>query len=410
MPTPATLVHIVPTVPPAFNGLSDYCFKLWQHWPAPRPDWHCLAADVPAGAGAAWPQARIESFECSKRGLLEALQSSRADCAVLHYVGYAYQKRGIPLWLPGALRAWKARGDGGRRGGRKRVCVMFHELYATGGSPRGSAFWLQPWARSIVAQLEQLADAWVVSNEETASRLIHGLGADARRGQLIPVGAAIEPVAPTDFARAWPLTTGRKMRVAVFGLPASRFKALDAHKNWLKLACERDWIESVALIGKAESAAENAASRALRAFVAPSDLALWRSHADLAPAQVSQLLANCDVALSRNLPVHLSKSTIYAAACLHDLVTLCPPASRAWAPSRLRGSSLDIPRVCNDDARPQNALANLRDADFIGDLRTRIERIAGAELNWANIANQWSEVVALTPSFPDDEGNLGSQS
>ena len=382
------LVHILPTVPPAFNGLADYCYKLWQHWPAPRPDWHCLAAHVPDGAHAAWPQVSIASFERSQRGLLGALQRSHAHCVVLHYVGYAYQKRGVPWWMPGALRAWKAQNGG-------RVCVMFHELYAMDDvSPRGSAFWLQPLARSIVAQLAQLADNWVVSNQESASRLVHQIGADARRGQLIPVGAAIEPVAPTDFGRPWPLASGRKLRVAVFGLPGSRTKALLAHRNWLKLAHENDCIESIALIGKAADDAQNAALRELQNFIAPSNASIWQSHADLAPAQISALLANCDAALSRNFPVHLSKSTIYAAACEHDLVTLCLPAPRVVEPSGLRGSSLDIPHLSNDDERPQSALDALRDAAFIGDLRARIERAARTELSWPHITRAWSEIVA----------------
>ena len=385
----ANLVHIVPTVPPAFNGLADYCYKLWQHWPAPRPDWQCLAAHIPPGAGAEWPQAHIAPFELSKRGLLSALQSSHADCVVLHYVGYAYQKRGIPLWMPGALRAWKAQSGG-------RLCVMFHELYATNVSPRGSAFWLEPLARSIVAQLAQIADAWVVSNEETASRLVHNIGADAQRGQMIAVGSAIEPVAPTNFARPWPLSRGQKLRVAVFGLPASRYRALLAHRNLLKLACQNDLIESISLIGKSEdNGAQNAQLCALQAQITLSNNSIWQAHFDLAPAPISALLARCNVALSRDFPVHLSKSTIYAAACLHDLVTLCLPAKPALFPaSRLRGSFADVPHLSNNDEDAQIALDTLRDSDAINDLRAQIERAAHDELNWHHVAGAWSEVVA----------------
>ncbi len=63
-----------------------------------------------------------------------------ATAAILHYVNYGYDPRGIPSWLPGRLR------------GIPRLITVFHELYAS-GSWRQSAFWLQPWQKRIARSL-----------------------------------------------------------------------------------------------------------------------------------------------------------------------------------------------------------------------------------------------------------------
>ena len=382
-----TLVHIVPTVPPAFNGLADYCFKLWQHWAAPRPAWHCLAARVPPGAQEAWPQAEISSFSPDKNGLLSALERAAPACVVLHYVGYAYQKRGIPLGLAPALRAWKARSGG-------RVCVMFHETYAS-GSPRSSAFWLTPIARNIAIELARLADSWVTSNEAAAAHLVHGIGADARRGRLIPVGSNVEPNAPIDYERPWPLAGGEKLRVAVFGLPHNRVAVLKAHRHLLRQLCQNGMVQTINLIGKSHDG-PSAELREIQEHIAPDGADLWRSFPDLAPAPLSDVLRNNDLSLSRNSPGHLTKSGSYAAACLHGLVTICAPDEPHSRPaSGLHGAEVAPPFRANDDARAAQTLEWLRDFEAVETLRAQVKTAARGRLSWPEIVREWQEVVAL---------------
>lgn len=381
-----TLVHIVPTVPPAFNGLADYSYKLWEHWPQPRPAWKCLSADVPAGANEVWPQAQIVPFELSKRGLLDGLERAAPDCVILHYVGYAYHKKGMPLWLPVALRDWKNRSG-------KRLCVMFHELYAL-GTPRQSAFWIQPWTKNIVVQLAQIADAWVTSNEDAAARLVHSMGVATARGCMIPVGSNIEPVASVNFEKPWPLASGDKLRIAIFGLPSTRLAALREHRNLLKLLCHNSLVQNISLIGKSEAMSEEL--RALQDYIARGNAGMWQDFPDLTPAQLSEVLARHDLAFSRNRPQLLTKSGSYAAACVHGLPTICQPSQANVLPfSGLGTIESPVPYLANEDDKPAEVLEFLQDLSAIDRLRQQVKRAALSNLSWAQIVKEWKEITAL---------------
>lgn len=381
-----TLIHIVSSVPPAPDGVSDYCYKLWQHWPQPRPHWVCVTPKQPEGAAAAWPAAELVPFALSKEGLLEALEKCPAGNVVLHYVGYAYQKRGMPWWLPGALRAWK------KRSGAK-IYVMFHELYAQ-GSPRGSAFWLQPLGHSIVVQLAQLADCWVTSNQDAAERLVFEMGVSARGGQFIPVGSAIEPETPVDFERPWPLGGDGKLGIAVFGLPRTRSDALSFHRELLRQLCERGLVREIALIGKSTASSQLDSLQQLQKQISPRSDKIWQTYSDLEHEEISAVLRQQDIALSRFHPEVLTKSTSYAASCVHGLITICLPSAQTKARNTgLSGSEMAVPHLASDDSQAQKTVEFLRDTAAVGELRTQIKRVALHDLSWSHIVDEWQKVT-----------------
>ena len=78
------------------------------------------------------------------------------DALLLHYVGYGYDRRGAPGWLPAALEARRRVAD------RPRIAAVFHEVAAF-GPPWRSSFWLAPLQRSIASRLLHLSDAAVTS-------------------------------------------------------------------------------------------------------------------------------------------------------------------------------------------------------------------------------------------------------
>lgn len=385
-----TLVHIVPTVPPAINGLADYCYKLWEHWPQPRPQWKCLAAQVPDGAHELWPEVQIAPFELSKNGLLRALEQAASRSVVLHYVGFAYQKKGVPLWLAPALSEWKHRNQGRDKA---RLCVIFHELYAR-GNPRQSAYWLQPWSKRIVAQLVQVADNWIATSEIAADHLVSDFAAASSCGHIVPVGANIEPAVTVDFQRPWPLIQGRKLSICVFGLPSTRAAALNAHSRLLKLLYEHDLVEEISLIGKSAAAIDDQMIREIQRQIAPDNL--WRTHYDLAPSQISILLLQHDLALSRDWPQLLTKSGSYAAACVHGLITVCQSAEPGMlrAPGRDSENALQMPYLINNDRNAPEALSFLQDAEFIRVLKTQIHETTRSRLSWESILRVWTKATA----------------
>jgi hypothetical protein len=82
----------------------------------------------------------------------------RACGVILHFSGYGYQKRGVPLWLARGLRIWR------RRAGRVPLLTIFHELYAS-GRPWQSAFWVSPLQKQIARSILNLSSAAITPTD-----------------------------------------------------------------------------------------------------------------------------------------------------------------------------------------------------------------------------------------------------
>src|SRR4051812_21978351 len=118
----SSVLHISPQLPPAFDGVGDYCAHLRQHWPDATTEWQFGALHGAEKTQAAWPGVPVHALQPDARELARVLAESRASIVVLHYVGYGYQPKGIPLWLPRGLAQWRAGGG--------HLVTMFHEMYA----------------------------------------------------------------------------------------------------------------------------------------------------------------------------------------------------------------------------------------------------------------------------------------
>jgi hypothetical protein len=100
--------------------------------------------------------------------LADIIQSLSAETnargVILHFSGYGYQKRGVPLWLVQGLRIWS------RRATRAPLLTIFHELYAT-GRPWQSAFWLCPLQKQIARSILKLSSAAITPTDFCRKRL-----------------------------------------------------------------------------------------------------------------------------------------------------------------------------------------------------------------------------------------------
>lgn len=85
------------------------------------------------------------------------------DMLLLHFSGYGFQKRGVPLWLVKKV--------GSLRKQFRSFGVVFHELFAY-GPPWGSAFWLNGIQKQIARELLALSDFWLTNREESARWLL----------------------------------------------------------------------------------------------------------------------------------------------------------------------------------------------------------------------------------------------
>lgn len=331
------MIHIVPSIPPSFNGLGDYCYQLWKHWPAPRPEWHVAAAVVPPGASEAWLEVHIHGFEHSAQGLFETLQQSKAETVVLHYVGYGYEKRGAPGWLPRALEDWKTKSGG-------KLVVMFHELYAT-GPPWKSEFWFCLPQKRIAGQLAKLADRWITSCPRYVRVLCEILGAEVSRGEMIPVGSNIEPIQAQDADRPWPPEISGKIKVAVFGMPLTRLRALRAHRNLLRTLFERNLVDEVLLIGKSDKA-ESVTSETRQLIDGLGKSSVFVDALDLTVEEISKQLLDCHIGLVQNSFEILYKSTAYSAFATHGVLPIIPAVCESHP-----GNYLE-----NDESKPDQTI------------------------------------------------------
>lgn len=373
------IVHIVPTVPPNFNGLADYCFKLSRNWPDATESWGFLTLQLPAGAKENWQQAHFTSFEPSQTSLKTALETLEIDTLILHYVNYAYHPKGAPTWLPAALAAWK------KRHPQARLVVMFHELWAT-GAPWRSCFWVLPTAKAIVASLAQTSDRWVTSCQTYFDKIV-AVGGASERGAMIPIATGIEPSVPTDFERVWPLARGEKLKIAVFGLAPTRNTALSMHGELLRTLCERNQVEKIRLMGQSpQNEKDTVKEKELCAGI--GNAGLWSRHYDLSSSEISALLREQDLGIIKDKARFLTKSSVFAVLCSHGVLPVCTGKES-------HEETMDSPFLINISA--EDTISSLENEDTVRLKKEAVRLLATSSLNWSSVAQAWLDHLQNRP-------------
>jgi hypothetical protein len=300
---------------------------------------------------------------------------------LLHYVGYAYQPKGIPVWLPGALEQWK------RGGAQRRLVTMFHEMYAR-SSPLRSPFWVTPFARRILRRLATISDAWVTSCNRYFRQLTTEFSAPPSRGRIIPIGSNV-PVASM-LPRKWGDgdATTRKYRFVLFGLAKTRLWALEKHQCLLRALGEAGMIEHVTLLGKhPESEDERTWQRFAEA--AGKNIS-WRKRFDVSSADLSVELAEHDFGFLANEPDILTKSGVFAALATHGVIPIVAGGRNRSLPRILADAA-----VVNPDTKQTvpKLLDVIRDSNGLRQTRERLLARATRELAWPRITQTWKNVL-----------------
>ncbi|MFQ3669015.1 MAG: hypothetical protein SNJ74_12075 [Fimbriimonadaceae bacterium] len=356
--------HVVPAVPPVFDGLGDYARQLYRHWPEPKPEWHTAAMRVPDDAAAAWPGSIPHRFGPDIASLGAVLDETGARQVALHYVGYGYHPRGIPMALPGVLAGWKRRTGG-------TVVTFFHELWAT-GRPTSIAYWTRPAAIWAVLRLMRLSDDWATSCHRYI-RILKGLEKRSGVGKRIPIGPNIKPLVPPNL-EPWPLDEGKRLRIVVFGSGRTRILALRDHVRLLAYWQKAGQIESVHLVGRSPRGDEAAETKALLEAVGPVEV---RESFDLDERQASLALASGNAAVIHNRISILHKSTAYACSMCHGLWCVVPDDPDMAAPA-------DAPVIV---ARPDGSIADGEPARAAPFRQTEIDALA-----WESIVAEWARL------------------
>jgi hypothetical protein len=163
----ATVIAIVPRLPPAIDGVGDYALNLARQL---RKDFNIHTHFI-VGNSTWQGAAEIEGFTISQitdnsaNILVNVLSNYHSSSPVLlHYVGYGYAKRGCPVWLVDGLQRWKGLYP------KSNLVTMFHEISAS-GPPWTSAFWLSSLQKDLAARLTKLSDHGWTSMEQTSKLL-----------------------------------------------------------------------------------------------------------------------------------------------------------------------------------------------------------------------------------------------
>lgn len=160
------------------------------------------------------------------------------ECEVvfLNYVGYGYDKRGMPVKLLVKLWYWT-------KYKKKPLFIFFHELYAGGNHWTKSSFWLYPFQKMICHILFDLAKCSFCSNEIMYSLLRKHSSVN----RLYNVGL-ISNIPTSNENLSY---EKRKRKAIIFGT-FERRKLVFENIQQLNKVCEVLQVESIIDIGKGD--------------------------------------------------------------------------------------------------------------------------------------------------------------
>jgi hypothetical protein len=321
------VIQIVPRLPPSINGVGDYALNLARQlrqdygietrFIVGDPDWQGATAIEDFSV----QQLVTRSAEALSL-VLSDVEQSDSQSVLLHYVNYAYAKRGCPAWLIEGLEQWKA------DTANSHLVTMFHEVAASGKRPWTSVFWLSRQQRHLAARLARLSDRCLTSKQlyaEILSKLSQG-----KHNQIpaLPVFSNVgEPESVPPLAK-------RDRQLVVFGSCNSRLRVYQKSLAELSYACQVLGIEKILDVG-------SATGLTLSEVNGVPVVEMGQQSA----TEISSIMLNALAGFLEYNPDYLAKSGIFAAYCSHGLLPICAytngltvdgtePGKNYWVPMK----------------------------------------------------------------------------
>jgi len=313
------LLQLVPRVAPEQEGVSGFAAALAD---ALRAEAGCDSTiSVPEFAG----PSGLRIFDDA---------AAEPAAVLLHYVGYGYEARGVPLRL---ARAWESAQIVGRRRG-VRFGVVFHEVVAF-GPPWRSSFWLYPLQRGVARRILGAAD--IASTSLERYRRLLGSLDSSKSVEVMGIPSTIGE--PTTVSHL----DSREPRLVVFGSSGVRRRVWGAHREDVEAAARVLEVEEIVDVGAEAGAPESLEGRrVLRLGVTPA-------------SEISDLLGRSRGGFLAYPPDFLGKSTVYAAYAAHGVVPVC-----TWRGRQARRARPDEPWMTPGGRADPRTVATLARAHY----------------------------------------------
>jgi len=319
------IIQIVPSLPPATGGLSDFSLLVAKE----LRDSHQIHSRFVVGDPAWNGSGEIKGFfaestpDRTPGGLLEALGDA-SQTVLLHYVGYGYATRGCPFWLIDGLTQWRKTRD-------KWLVTLFHELWAF-GPPWRSSFWTHPYQKSLTKRLANVTDR-CQTTMNMYRRVLESIA--PRHLGRIPALPVFSTVGEGDRST---YLDERKRQMVVFGGPSLRTKTYSQHSKELVDACSALQMECILDIGPPIGIKPDL----------PLPVIVMGKQSG---KEICRLLAESVAGFVSYFDGYLAKSSIFAAYCAHGLLPIVARRNRSELDGIRAGSEYLTASALPDDIR-----------------------------------------------------------
>jgi hypothetical protein len=381
------LCMIAPRLPPAYDGIGDYCKQLWKHVrndgaspidPVISSRWCFIVMDGAEASQPLWPEVDVSSSGNDQEPSLstQLLKLDPQAAVVLHYVGYGYAADGAPHWLNAQLRTWKAARP------QSKLITMFHETWSS-GKPWQRAFWHMPQQKRCVLELIHLTDVVVTSNDANLRSLRQLFSGQEESGALIagkPV--AVIPIGPNfDIP---PVAAKNYRQISIFGKEHSRFSAIQQHKKLLARLSRERLIDRFVCAGYSSTPGPDPGEKLL-ARIANSEVV---TAYNFAPDAIPKSLQECGFALMYTQSSNLLKSTSFHFAAQQGQIPIALKEKEADA--HLLGGKHYIWYRPNE---LDPVLAQVRQIDQLVAMSEAVLAAHEQQFCWSSIAEKWRRIL-----------------
>jgi hypothetical protein len=296
------LIQIVPSLPPAVDGIGDYALQLAKRLQERhRIESSFLVCDPHWRGGDVGGFRAVKVADRSSAALLQSLVALRggaltADAPILlHFSPYGYQQRGCPFWLVDGLEEIEAASSG-------TVNTAFHELDVDCNRPWSSAFWVPRLQQALIRRVGRLGHFRYTNTPQHRAKL-EAWGAGPVT--LVPNFSTLgEPDVMPPFRR-------RSRSVVVFGRAAQRRWSYERGGKALSAVCRHLEAESVVDIGPRIPGDQ-------RLVIAGIPI----NHRGVLDAQEVNRWMESSLASFLYYPIPLlTKSSVYAAGCANGTIS-----------------------------------------------------------------------------------------